>query len=251
MRIITVLLLIALSACATSQANKKTAHFHFQLGVSYLTKKNYSMALKELLIANKLDGQNPLIHNHLGLTYYFLKEYEHAVVSLRNAISEKKNYSEAHNNLGRVFVDIKQFREARKHLFQAANDLTYPHKDKVWLNIGLSHFHQDQFKIAQKYFLKSISANRKNCLAYNYYGRSLVEVENFKKASKSLDKAIYHCQGQEFDEPHYFGAIALFRLGYKSRAIARLQEASKLYPKGPYQAKIKDMLELMKITDTK
>lgn len=251
MKIVHFLLLLSLTACAASREDAKTAHFHFQLGVSYIAKRNYSLALKELLLARKLDGNNPLIHNHLGLTYYFLKEYEHSVISLKNALSKKANYSEAHNNLGRVYIDIKQFNQARFHLFKAANDLTYPHKDKVWLNIGLSHFYEDQFGIAQKYFLKSISANRRNCLAYNYYGRSLVEKENFKRASKALDKAVYHCRGKEFDEPHYFGAIALFRMGLKGKAIARLQEARKLYPKGPYREKITSMLELMKITETK
>ena len=119
------------------------------------------------------------------------------------------------------------------------------------MNIGLSYFYEGQYEKSQNYFLKSISANRDNCLAYNYYGRSLIELEDFKKAAKTLDQAIYHCQRTGLDEPHYYSAISLFRLGAKAKAIARLQEGQKLFPNGPNKHKIAEMINLMKLTETK
>ena len=88
-------------------------------------------------------------------------------------------------------------------------------------------------------------------MAYNYYGRSLIELEDFKKAAKTLDQAIYHCQRTGLDEPHYYSAISLFRLGAKAKAIARLQEGQKLFPNGPNKHKIAEMINLMKLTETK
>ena len=213
--------------------------------------QEFEKALRELLVAKELDPDNPQILNHLGLAYYFQKEYEHAIISLKSSIDKKPTFSEAHNNLGRVYIDTKDFHQARIHLFKAAGDLTYPHKDKVWLNIGLSYFQEGQYDEAKRYFLKSISANRNNCLAYNFYGRTLVETEQFKDAAQALDQAIVHCKDKGLDEPHYFGAIALFRMGFKQKAIARLQEGKKLFPHGPYRKKIAEMIELMKITETK
>ncbi|MEM7646750.1 MAG: hypothetical protein AAF203_07575, partial [Pseudomonadota bacterium] len=61
----------------------------------------------------------------------------------------------------------------------------------------------------------------------------------------------YHCRKKGFDEPHYFSAISLFRLGFRQKAIARLQEGKKLFPKGPSRKKIDEMINLMKLTETK
>lgn len=238
--------------CATTNPdNEKAAYGHFKLGVSFLSQGKKAQALEQLLKAKELDGKNPMVHNHLGLAYYFLNEYEHSIISLKNALSLKANYSEAHNNLGRVYIAIKDFEEARKHLNIAASDLTYQNKDKVWLNLGLSYFFQNQYKKSENFFLKSISMNRNNCLAYNYYGRAQVEQEHFKAAAKALDQAIYHCRKRGFDEPHYYSAIAFFRLGYKAKAISRLEEGRKKFPDGPNRKKIDEMMNLMKLTDTK
>ena len=70
--------------------------------------------------------------------------------------------------------------------------------------------------------------------------------KKYKKAAKALEQAIYHCRKKGFDEPHYYGAIALFRLGYKSKAIARLEEGRKFFPKGE---NIKKMNEMKYIKD--
>ena len=221
------------------------AYHHYRMGSALFKKGEYERALEHFLKAQKLDSQNPLILNHLGLAYYLQKEYEYAVMALNEALILKKNYSEAHNNLGRVYVDMKDFSRARKHLFKAVSDLTYPNRDKVWLNIGLSFFEENRYKKSEEYFLKALKANRQNCLAYNYYGRSLLEREKFKSAIKAFDRAIYRCRPYSLDQPHYYSAVSLFQTGQKSRAIARLKEGKKLYPKGSYREKIRDMIALL------
>ncbi len=243
---------LLIAACASKNPeNEKAAYNHFKLGVNFIAQNKRAQGLDQLLIAKKLDPKNPLILNHLGLAYFFMGEHEHAIIELKNAISEKEDYSEAHNNLGRAYIEVKNFAAAQAHLDKAAADLTYSHKDKVWLNYGLSYFFQNDFKKSENYFLKAISMNRKNCLAYSYYGRAQVEQENFKKAAKTLDQAIYHCRKKGFDEPYYYSAIAMFRLGYKSNAISRLEEGRKKFPKGENRKKIDEMLNLMKLTETR
>lgn len=242
---------LTLISCASNEKDKELAYSHFKLGVTLISQNQKAKGLEQLLIAKELDPENALILNHLGLAYYFHNEYEHSIIALKDALSKNPNYSEAHNNLGRIYIDIRDYKQAQEHLNKAASDLTYPHKDKVWLNLGLSWFFQNQYKMSETYFLKSISANRNNCLAYNYYGRAQVEMENFTKAARALDQAIFHCQKKGFDEPHYYSAISFFRLGYKRKAMARLQEGIKKFPTGPNREKIDEMMNLMKITDTK
>ena len=243
--------LVVQPGCGTTESQKEEAYNHFQMGLGFMRQGKYPQSLKHFLVASEINPGHSHTWNQLGLVYFFQKEYERSIVSFNEALSIDKAFSEAHNNLARVYIEIKNYPLAKKHLDIAAKDLTYSNKDKVWLNYGLSQFNQNKFGKAKMYFLKSISTNRKNCMAYNYYGRTLVEQENFKHAAKSLDKAIYHCQKKGFAQPHYYSAISLFRLGYKSKAIARLNEGMKLYPKSDYNQKMNEMLELMKITNTK
>ena len=172
-------------------------------------------------------------------------------MNLKEALKQKPNYSEAHNNIGRVYVQIKDFDSAIEHLQKAASDLTYASKDKVWVNYGLAYFSQDKFKKSEAYFLKAMGMNRKNCLAYNYYGRALVEQEQFEKAAKTMDQAIYHCKHKGLDEPHYYGAVSLLRLGYKAKALARLEEAQKKFPNGPNRNNIDKMIDMMRLTPSR
>ena len=240
-----------LVSCATGSKDKELAYNHFKIGVTMLAQDKKEAALEQLIKARDLDPENALFHNHLGLAYFFLNENEHAILSLKEAISKNPNYSEAHNNLGRVYIEVRDFIQARNHLSLAARDLTYTSKDKVWLNLGLSYYFEGLHQKSQNYFVKSISFNRDNCLAYNYYGRSLLDADQFQKASKALDQAIYHCRKKGFDEPHYYGAIALYRLGYTARALARLQEGRKLFPRGENKLKMDEMINLLRVTDTK
>jgi len=148
-------------------------------------------------------------------------ELDESIYHLKKSISAKSNYSEARNNLGRVYIDAKNFEAARQQLKLALSDLTYPNRDKILVNLGLSYFLQDNQAMAEPFFLKAIAANRKNCLGYNYLGRSLIEIEQFKRAQKTLNQAILHCRESNFDEAHYFSAIALFRDGRKNHAISK------------------------------
>lgn len=239
----------SLISCQGPGKSRQSSIHHYRLGTGLLQKKQYRQSLQQLKIAHDLDSRNHNILNNLGLVYYFLGEFEESIYHLKKALSHKSDYSEAHNNLGRVYIEVRDYEQARIHLNRALADLTYPNRDKVFVNLGLSHFRGGNLALAEPFFLKAIAANRENCLGYNYLGRSLIELKKFKRAVKSLNQAIYHCRENNFDESHYFSAVALFQSGKKNRAISRLQEAQKLYPKGPYQRKVKTMLELMSITE--
>lgn len=243
-----ILTLAILCGCANSQEKKNMAYGHFQMGVSLLGQGKYESGLEQLLLAHEMDPDNHLIANHLGLAYYFLGEYELAIVMLKKSIALKNDYSEAHNNIGRSYIEVKDYPKARHHLAIAARDLTYPNKDKVWFNMGLSFYSEGEYNKSENYFLKAINFNRNNCLAYNFLGRAMIEQEKYEKAKTVLDQAIYHCRSQGYDEPHYYSAIAYFRLGQKSQAQARLQESLKLFPKGLNRKKVEEMIRLMKET---
>src|SRR5512138_237967 len=72
------LLLIAAccSACAMSEANRKKAAYHFQMGELYLREQNITSALVEFTEAEKYIPDDPQLYNFLGIVYFRKGKYE-------------------------------------------------------------------------------------------------------------------------------------------------------------------------------
>lgn len=244
--LLAVALLLTASCASWREDREERADLHLRMGTAHFSNGNYPMALKELLEAEKLDPSSPLIQNNVGLTYYMRERFELAEKHLRKAVQLKKDYSDARNNLARVLIDLNRFAEAEKELQIVINDLTYGSIERAYINLGLARFNQKNWQGAAQAFEKAINAQRDNCVANSYFGRTYFEMGQYKKATDSLDRAIGFCQKQLFDEPHYYSALAWYRLGDKERSIARFEEVTKLYPEGKYREKALAMLDLIR-----
>lgn len=247
MRFLLILFPLILVACSTfSAADREEASMHLQIGTSQLQNGNLPSALQELLLAEKLDDENPYIQNNLGLTYFLRERVDLAEIHIRKALELQPNYSDARNNLSRVLIERGKYNEAATAAQIVIDDLTYQNPEKPQINLGIARFKMNQFDSARMAFLKAIDFSRDNCLANSYYGRSLFELKDYKKATDALDRAVGFCQRAQFDEPHYYSALAYFEVGQKSKSVARFEEMIKLYPRGKYIDKAKEMLETIR-----
>lgn len=219
---------------------------HLQLGTSQLNEGNYPQALSELLLAESLDKDNPITQNNLGLTYFLRERTDLAEVHLRKALKLKPDYSDARNNLSRILIERGKYPEAIREAEIVRDDLTYPNPEKPLLNIGIAQFKMGAYSKARVTFQKTIEFQRDNCMAHSYYGRTLFELQDFKRAAESLDQASGFCQRIQFDEPTYYSALTYYELGQKQKAEARLESLLKLYPQGKYADKAKSMLDTIR-----
>lgn len=231
--------------CATKQEKEK-ADLYLRMGSSLIEEGNYPSALSALLKAQELDPQNPLILNNLGQVYFLREKYELAEKQFRKAIELQKDYTDARNNLARVLIEEGKFAEAEKELNIVLADLTYGGADRAYINLGLAKFNQKQFPQAEQAFIKVLKLRSDDCVASDYYGRSIFEQKDYGRAAEALDRAIGFCQKNLFDEPHFYSALAYYRLGDKEKAMARFEELIKLYPDGKYRQKAKGMLDLIR-----
>jgi len=241
------ILFLALTSCASmGNEEKQAAMLHQQIGTSHLMNGNYPLALTELLIAEDLDPSNPSIQNNLGLAYFVRDRLELSEKHTRQALKLDPKFSDARNNLARILIERSKFPEAIKELQPVLDDLTYTSPEKPLTNMGVAYFKMGQFEKAKGYFAKAIDYKRDDCQAQNFYGRTLYEMKDFKRAQEALDRAVGFCMRGQFDEPHYYSALTLYQLGQKSRAVTRFEEVIKLYPHGNYVEKSKSMLETIK-----
>ncbi len=238
---------LAMLGCASwGQQDKKKADLYLRLGTTQLESGNYPYALRDLLKAEELDASNPVTQNNLGLVYFFRERYDLAEKHLRKALSLDSKYSEARNNLSRVLIEEGKFSAAEKELQVVLDDLTYASPEKAYINLGLAKFNQKDYASARTAFMKVLNTIPDDCVASTYFGRTFFETEDYAKATEALDRAIGFCQKNLYDEPHYYSALAYYRLGDKSKSVARFEELIKYYPTGKYRDKAKGMLSLIR-----
>ncbi len=240
-----IFMMVFVSSCASSQKNKERAVLLLRSGTGYLTQGLYPAALRELLSAAELDPSNPIIQNNLGLAYFVREKFDLAEKHVSRAIQLDSKYTDARNNHGRVLIELGQYEEAKAQLQNVLADLTYPEPEKAWFNFGLLYFRQGQFDAAKDKFAEGIRTNRQHCLSQTYYGRSLLELKDFDRAATALDAAVGLCKNSQNDEPHYYSGISYYKLGRTDKAVARMEEVMRLYPKGHYAKKAESMLQIM------
>ena len=228
------------------ERSDQQAQLHHRIALGHLDAGNLPAAFSSLFEAQKLDPEDAAIQNSLGLAYFLKEKYDLSELHFRKAVQLNKNFTDAKNNLGRVYLEKGKYDDAQKLFNEVASDLTYPYPEKPLLNLGITYFKRNEYGRALPYFAKSIEAKRENCLAQNYYGRSLLELRDYSQAAKSLDRAVGFCQRMQFDEPHYFSAVAHLKAGDQSKAIARLEEVIKLYSEGAYNDKAKSLLKTLR-----
>lgn len=234
------------TACSSSEKKQLLAKSHLDLGNSFYNQQRYPEALREILKAQKLDPNNPIILNALGLTYHARGRSDLGIKALNEALDKDPNYTEARNNLVRVLIEAKNFKAAEKELAIVKKDLTYGALDKVYLNEGLLYYDQKKFDKSLEPFAKAIEYSRSSCSAHHFYGRSLFELKKYEEASSALDRAIAFCQRAGNDEPHYYSALSHYRAGDKRKAMVRFEEILQLYPNGQYFDRSKSLLEMVR-----
>ncbi len=216
------------------------------VGTSQLQDGSYPQALEELLRAQSYDPTNPAIQNNLGLAFFMRERFDLAEIHIRKALEINATYTDARNNLSRVLIERGQYPLAIAEAQKVIDDLTYPNPEKGLINQGVAFFKLNQFQRAKENFLKALGFQRDNCLANSFYGRSLLELKDHKNASEALDTAVGFCQRMQFDEPHYYSALAYFELGQKAKSENRFEELIRLYPQGKFSGKAKSMLEIIR-----
>jgi type IV pilus assembly protein PilF len=243
-----VLALILLSVgCATNDAAIKNekASYHLQLGTSYLLKGAHPQALKELLEAEKLNPNEPVIQNNLGLAYLVREKIDEAETRFKKAITLNPKYTDARNNIGRLYMNAGLYKKAISELEIAAADLTYEQPEKSWANLGQAYFLDMQYAKAKTALQKSLKDRKDSCYTMNYYGRTLFELGSFKPAAESLDQAVQLCLQANFDEPYFYGGMSYYKAGDHAQAKARFKELMQFFPESKYSKAAKELLELI------
>jgi tetratricopeptide (TPR) repeat protein len=150
-----------LAGCAPNQNLKKQGESSRNMGEAYMSQGNYTLALKELLAAEKLIPDDPFLQNDLGLAYKGKDRLDLAIQHFKKALALKPNYAPAMNNLGTVYMEQQNWDEAIVCFKSITEDLLYATPHYPLSNMGLAYYHLKNYDLSAKYYQKALRVEPK------------------------------------------------------------------------------------------
>ena len=168
-------------------------HAHFNLGLTYQNKENYSKAVEYYSLVLNIDSGYYQANLNLAYCYKQLKSFDISINFYKKAINLKPTLPDAYNNLGLVYLAQKKFQLAL-NCFKKTLEIS-PQMIAVYNNIGLTFINLKNYPEAILNFKKVIDSN------VNHINFSNYEVYN------NIALALYHCG--KYDEAFKFCKKAL------------------------------------------
>ena len=134
------------------------AHSLIRQAYAYMQQQRYDEALERFLEAEKANPGNATIYNMMGLCYLSTNRIDLALENFDTALLMIPGFSDARNNRGTAYLALEQYRLAEVDFIAVLSDSTYPHRWKVFYNLGLTYLGRGQVGAAEENFTKAITA---------------------------------------------------------------------------------------------
>ncbi len=218
---LTCMAILSLTACGISDAARKQASYHFQMGLSYLGENDATRALIELTEAEKLTPDDPTLLNSLGLAYFYKKRFDLAEQKYRRAIELKPDFSEARNNLGVNYLEMQRWDDAVSQFTLVLADLFFVRHEHARINLGLAYLGKGDYPQALEILRQAVSNSPDNIFArvglgrvYFAMGRNELAIQEFTKVielNKNYQNSYYYLALVHLKDKDYVSAAEAFR----------------------------------------
>jgi Tfp pilus assembly protein PilF len=224
---------LALTACVSSNqkeevTKEKEAESHLLLGVSHLRENNPSKALQELLISERLNPKDPMVHAALAETYVQKQAYDLAEQHFLKAYEYSDQSPQFQSNLGALYLSMERFDDAIAAFQIAADDLTFGRSELAWTGIGYAYFQKKDYAAAERSYKKAEGFNSRYAQApyrlgelYYAQDRPVEAVVAFKKAVKIAPR---------FVDAHYWLGLSYMKTRKNDKARSSFEKVVKLAP---------------------
>ena len=168
--------MLMFSACAgmgVDPQDAKKAAASRNLGEAYLSEGNYTAALGELLKAERMNPEDPILHNDLGLAYMAKEKIDLAVVHFEKAVRLKPDYSLAKNNLGSAYMARQEWDKAIPLLTAVTGDLLYATPHYPLANLGWAYYNKKEYDKARYYLEEALDLKPDFFIAAIIWGKRM------------------------------------------------------------------------------
>ncbi|KGM05956.1 Type IV pilus biogenesis protein PilF [Methylophaga thiooxydans] len=155
---------LALTACNTTGGTRpeyvapdpKAAEINMRLGLNYMQRGDYAIALEKLQKALKQNPNLPSAHNTIALLHQRLGEADKAEAHFLEAVERAPEYSEAQNNFGVFLCQQGRYQDAETRFLKAVENPLYNSKAMALENAGLCVNRIPDAEKAESYFRKAL-----------------------------------------------------------------------------------------------
>jgi Tfp pilus assembly protein PilF len=127
-------------------------------GYVFMQQQRFDEALESFREADKANPNNATVYNMMGLCYLSKDEPETALEYFDRALAIIPGFADARNNRGSTYLALEQYRLAEVDFIAVLSDSTYPHRWKVFYNLGVTYLSRGQIGAAEENFKKAIAA---------------------------------------------------------------------------------------------
>jgi len=216
------------SGCSNKQKAIKQSQDTRRVAEAYMSKGDYSGALKYLLQAEATYGDDYLLHDDLGKVYVAKSKFDTAIKHFKKALELEPEFAPGKNNLGSAYLLDEKWDEAIAIFKELNENLLYATPHYPMYNLGWAYYNKHDYKTAIEYFNKALKiqhgfvmALRGLGLSYQKMGKHDLAIQYFEKAT---DKSppfpqLYFDLGQAYHANHQF-----------EQAIEAFEEVSRIKP---------------------
>lgn len=224
-------LFLTVAGCAMeppTQDLHKSAEVNAELGVGYMMKGNFALALEKLQKALAYDAQSVAANHYAGELYRRLGRADEADRYFRAALAHGSKDPALRNNYGVFLCEQGRIAEAEEQFKVALDDPVYTGRAMVYENLGVCARRKPDLEEAQSYFRKALALSPRQPQSLLAMAELSFESGGYLSARGYL---------QRFEEVAQHGAASLWlavrteqRLGDPARAMAYAQRLRREFP---------------------
>ena len=143
--------------CSAGRTQPDEPDPHYLLGISYLQEGNATLALKELLAAEKNYPGDPDIHAALGQAYHMKRAYSQAETHYLEALDINSDDPRIENNLGALYLDMKKWDQALHYFQSAADNLLFTDPEVALTGMGFAYFNKGDYLSAVEAYKQALN----------------------------------------------------------------------------------------------
>ncbi len=173
----------------TKEGNReKAAEVNADMGLRYMLRGNYEVAMEKLNRSLELNPSYPNAHHYLAELYRRLERFDEADKHFRKALSLAPNDSALQNNYGVFLCDRGRIEESERQFLKVLDNPVYPERAQAYENLGLCMERKPDGAKAERYFKQALGINPKLPNALVAMARRNYDQGNFLSARAYLQR---------------------------------------------------------------
>lgn len=228
-------------SCSNTQEKIDQSKALRELGKEYYLAGEQTLALRQLLEAEKLYADDHFLQNYLGLVYLAKKRYEEAALHFQKAIELKPDFAPARNSLGVVYLNMGEYDKAIPLFKELTGDLLYGTPHFPLANLGYTYYKKKDYKLSERYYLDALDIDSQYYVALRGLGRTYMAMRKYEEAIAAFRNAIEVVP--EFADAYYDLGLAYMKVRDYRQARAAFERVVLLAPDSPRGKRSKQYLD--------